>query len=208
MQQILRKETLHLLPSPLPELVCGVDEAGRGPWAGPVVAAAVVFKGKVPKYLRDSKQLSETKRELLFEEIMQCSYVGVGIQEAYIIDTIGIKQATHTAMSLAVDALGITPSLLLVDGKDNFVFSHEIFSIIKGDDLIAHISAASIVAKVTRDRIMKSHHEQYPQYGFDRHKGYGTKSHQSALNEYGVCPIHRTSYKPIGYILSTSCTKL
>lgn len=201
MQQILRKETLHLLPRPLPSQVCGIDEAGRGPWAGPVVAAAVVFTGKIPKYLRDSKKLSLQSRELLFDEIMSCAHVGVGIQDAAVIDNIGIKKSTNNAMLAALAALSSTPTLLLVDGRDAFSFPHAFFSIIKGDDLLPHISAASIIAKVTRDRLMTQYHEQFPDYGFDKHKGYGTKLHQSALHKYGICAIHRTTYKPIASLL-------
>lgn len=208
MQHILRKETLHMLPKPLPSLVCGIDEAGRGPWAGPVVAAAVIFKGKIPKDLRDSKKLSQQSRELLFDKIMECSYVGVGVQDASTIDTIGIKKSTNNAMLLALKELSATPSLLLVDGRDTFTFPYEFFSIIKGDDLLPHVSAASIIAKVTRDRLMLSYHEQFPQYGFDKHKGYGTKYHQEALRLHGVSSIHRISYKPISYLLTTSLSEV
>lgn len=200
MSRVLRKNTLHLLPSPLPVFTCGIDEAGRGPWAGPVVAAAVIFTGNIPKQLRDSKQLSQSKRELLFDEIMQNAHVGVGIQSSSQVDILGIKQVTNTAMTESIVALEVHPSLLLVDGKDAFSFSYDFFSIIKGDDLLPHISAASIIAKVTRDRIMQEYHLEFPEYGFDRHKGYGTPQHQAALSKFGPCILHRFSYRPIALL--------
>ncbi len=207
MHRILRQDTLHLLPDPLPALMCGIDEAGRGPWAGPVVAAAVIFKKDIPSDIQDSKQLSESKRELLFDIIMENAYVGIGLQTAEEIDTYGIKKSTNTAMQQALQQLEVTPALLAVDGRDKFTFPHEFFSIIKGDDLLPHISAASIIAKVTRDRLMYKYHEQFPDYGFDKHKGYGTKQHQEALHKHGVCSLHRASYRPIAHLLSKSLEK-
>lgn len=176
--------------------VAGVDEAGRGPLAGPVVAAAVIFpQGVMIDGVNDSKKLTEKKREALFHLIHEkAAAVGIGIVSHEVIDRINILQASFLAMNKALDLLKITPQQLLVDG--NF-FTHERFpveNIIKGDSLSHSIAAASIIAKVTRDSLMKEMHDQYPEYGFAKHKGYGTQSHIDAIRKHGYSPIHRRSY--------------
>ena len=176
--------------------IAGVDEAGRGPLAGPVVAAAVIFPQRVLiEGVNDSKKLSEKKREELFHYIHKKALaVGIGIVSHDVIDKINILQASFLAMNKAIALLKIIPQQLLVDG--NF-FRHEIFpveNIIKGDSLSHSIAAASIVAKVTRDALMVEMHEQYPQYGFAKHKGYGTKAHIEAIRQFGYSPIHRRSF--------------
>lgn len=182
------------------EIVAGIDEAGRGPLAGPVVAAAVVLPaGFVPGELNDSKKLSKKRREKLYEEIMSAPDVqkSVGIVEAEEIDELNILRATHRAMEKAVRGLPVVPGICLIDGLPvrHFPFPQE--AIVKGDAKSVSISAASIVAKVTRDRIMEELAKQYPQYGFDRHSGYGTREHLEALKKYGPCPIHRRSFAPV-----------
>jgi ribonuclease HII len=176
-----------------PRIICGVDEAGRGPWAGPVVAGAVIFH--TPKAIRgvnDSKQLSYDDREKLFPRIHERCHVGVGIATVEEIETLNIWGATALAMRRAVLALPIAPELALVDGnlhpKD---FPCQTQTVVGGDALSHSIAAASIVAKVTRDRIMRELALFYPEYGFERHVGYGTKQHQNALREHGVTAIHR-----------------
>ena len=178
-------------------LIAGVDEAGRGPLAGPVVAAAVIlYPGAEILGINDSKQLSEKKREALYPEIVEKSMaVGVGIVGPGRIDEINILQATYEAMRKAVGTLCFQPDLLLVDavtipGLDGI----RQVPIIKGDAKSLSIGAASIVAKVTRDRIMREMDGIYPEYGFAGHKGYGTAAHVEALKTYGPCPIHRRSF--------------
>ncbi|MBI2430294.1 MAG: ribonuclease HII [Ignavibacteriales bacterium] len=176
--------------------IAGVDEAGRGPLAGPVVASAVIFEqGIVIDGVNDSKKLTEKKREELFHIIHeQALAIGIGIVSHEVIDRINILQASFLAMNKALENLKQIPQQLLVDG--NF-FRHEKYpveNIIKGDSLSHSIAAASIIAKVTRDALMKELHEQYPQYGFAKHKGYGTKAHIEAIQKYGYSPIHRRSF--------------
>ena len=176
--------------------IAGVDEAGRGPLAGPVVACAIIFpQGVLIDGVNDSKKLTEKKREELFHYIHEKALaVGIGIVNNDVIDTINILQASFLAMNNAVQFLRIKPQQLLVDG--NF-FRHESFpveNIIKGDSLSHSIAAASIIAKVTRDALMVEMHEQYPQYGFAQHKGYGTKAHIEAIRQFGYSPIHRRSF--------------
>jgi ribonuclease HII len=179
-------------------LPCGVDEAGRGPWAGPVVAAAVVLDPQnIPAGLNDSKKLTEARREALFEPIMRSAHVGVGIASAALIDRINILQATYDAMIEAVAALGANTSIALVDGNRAPPLSIRTQTIIEGDGKCLSIAAASIIAKVTRDRIMHRLDQTYPGYGFSRHKGYGTAFHLAALQRLGSCPEHRKSFKPI-----------
>jgi ribonuclease HII len=178
------------------EHIAGVDEAGRGPLAGPVVAAAVVLpKGMSIDGVNDSKKLSAKQREALFREIcVHALSVGVGIVSHEVIDGINIYQASILAMRKAVEKLAIAPSIVLADGNS---FKHESWryqNIIGGDAKSITIAAASIIAKVTRDSLMREYHEQFPLYGFDRHKGYGTKFHVEALRQYGMCPIHRRSF--------------
>jgi ribonuclease HII len=185
-------------------VVCGVDEAGRGPWAGPVVAAAVILNPQnIPAGLNDSKKLSEARREALFDPIMATSHVGIGIAEAELIDRVNILQATHHAMLQAVGNLKLQPSFALIDGNRAPSLSIRVQMIIGGDAKSLSIAAASIIAKVTRDRIMQTLHQQFPHYGFASHKGYGTAAHAAALQQHGACPVHRMSFKPIAKLTST-----
>ncbi len=179
-------------------VVAGIDEAGRGPLAGPVVAAAVILdRKKKIKGIRDSKKVPEAEREELYELIMSSSRVGVGIVGADEIDRINILNATKKAMCNAVADLGEVPELLLIDALSLPNIKTEQMSIIKGDAKSASIAAASIIAKVTRDRIMMEYHQTYPCYGFDNHKGYATKKHLESIAKHGPCPIHRRSFAPV-----------
>jgi ribonuclease HII len=178
------------------EHIAGVDEAGRGPLAGPVIAAAVILpKGMFIDGVNDSKKLSAKQREVMFHKISkQALSVGVGIVSHDVVDKINIYQASILAMHKAVEKLTIAPSIVLADGNS---FKHESLryqNIIDGDAKSITIAAASVIAKVTRDSLMCEYHEQFPLYGFDRHKGYGTKFHMEALRQYGMCPIHRRSF--------------
>jgi ribonuclease HII len=180
-------------------LVAGVDEVGRGPLAGPVVAAAVILDDLKPvKGLRDSKALTALRRERLFDEIMARALC-VSIAEASVqeIDHLNILQATLLAMQRAVDRLRLPPTLVLVDGNRLPVLKAPAQAIVKGDTKVAAISAASIVAKVYRDRLCLTLHERFPAYGFDGHKGYPTPVHLQALREHGPCPEHRHSFAPV-----------
>ena len=179
------------------DLICGIDEAGRGPLAGPVVAGAVILGEEtyIPG-LDDSKKLSEKKREELFELIYeQAQAVGVGIVEQSRIDEINILQATYEAMVQAVSELDLAPNYLLIDSETIPQVDLPQAGIEKGDSKSVSIAAASIIAKVTRDRMLVEYDEQYPEYGFAQHKGYGTKTHREALEQFGPCEIHRKSYK-------------
>jgi ribonuclease HII len=179
--------------------ICGVDEAGRGPWAGPVVAAAVILDpNRVPEGIGDSKQLSALRREALFQPILNYAIAfGIGIIEAEEIDAINILAATHKAMAQAVAALDPTPKLALIDGNRAPNLPCPTQCVIGGDALSLSIAAASILAKVTRDRLMVEADRIYPSYGFSDHKGYGTKAHREALNRLGPCKLHRLSFKPL-----------
>ena len=176
--------------------VCGIDEAGRGPLAGPVVAGAVILPPECRiLYLNDSKQLSEKRREELYDEIMERAVaVGVGIVGPARIDEINILQATYEAMCEAIASLAVKPELLLNDAVTIPGVEIPQVPIIKGDAKSVSIAAASIMAKVTRDHMMAEYDQIYPQYGFAKHKGYGTAAHIAALKEYGPCPIHRRSF--------------
>lgn len=180
-------------------VICGVDEAGRGPLAGPVVAAAVILPEKFELfYLNDSKKLSEKKRELLFTQIKeQAVCYGVGIVDEKRIDEINILNATYEAMKTAIEALKISPDVSLNDAViiPDLPQNIEQVKIIKGDAKSVSIAAASIIAKTVRDKIMKEYAATYPCYGFDRHMGYPTKAHYEAIQKYGVCDIHRKSFK-------------
>jgi ribonuclease HII len=178
-------------------VIAGVDEAGRGPLAGPVVAAAVILGRDRIGGLRDSKKIPETERETLFGLIFSQCRVGVGIVGPDEIDRINILNATKRAMQEAVAGLGAPPELVITDAVTIPGLSMPQIAFIKGDDKSACIAAASIIAKVTRDRIMTGLHSEYPEYGFDRHKGYATKAHMDALEKYGPCPIHRRSFAPV-----------
>lgn len=184
-------------------LIAGVDEAGRGPLAGPVVAAAVILDELHPvKGLADSKKLSERQREQLFDEIrakaLCFSVAQASVQE---IDTLNILQATLLAMRRAVEGLRLSPKLVLVDGNRLPVLPMRAEAIVKGDALVAAISAASILAKVTRDRWCQEVDQMYPAYGFAKHKGYGTALHLAALREHGACSLHRASFRPVTEVL-------
>ena len=178
------------------EFICGIDEAGRGPLSGPVVAGAVVLpKGCRILYINDSKKLSAKKREELYDVIMQEAIsVGVGIISPGRIDEINILQATYEAMREAITKLTITPDILLNDAVSIPRIDIAQVPIIKGDAKSLTIGAASIIAKVTRDRMMIEYAQIFPEYGFEKHKGYGTAAHIQALKEYGPCPIHRRSF--------------
>lgn len=178
------------------QVICGVDEAGRGPLAGPVCAAAVIL----PKHLEipgltDSKKLSDKRRRELFPEIQrQAIAYGIGFASEKEIDEINILQATFLAMERSLAQLPITPELALIDGNRERDFGLPAKTVIKGDSLSANIAAASILAKVSRDDLMLEMAREYPQYGFEIHKGYGTKAHYAALRMYGPCPIHRRTF--------------
>ena len=178
--------------------IAGVDEAGRGPLAGPVVSAAVILRErKFRNRIDDSKVLSESQREKAYQEIRAKAWVAVGIVGEKVIDEINILEATLLSMRRAVAFLSPHPDFVLVYGNMslNLNIPHE--SIVRGDAKCLSIACASIIAKVTRDRIMSIYHRKYPEYGFSRHKGYGTKSHFEALKRIGPSPIHRMSFAPL-----------
>ena len=179
--------------------IAGIDEAGRGPLAGPVVAAAVIFPSKVNiPGLNDSKKLSANKREELFPKIQEISVAfGLAVVDQKVIDKINILQAARLAMKQAVETLKITPGLLLIDGNQKIDSTLDQWAIVKGDSRSLSIAAASVLAKVTRDRIMDGYHKLYPQYEFNRHKGYGTRLHRNLIQEHGPCPIHRSTFKGV-----------
>jgi ribonuclease HII len=183
--------------------VCGVDEAGRGPLAGPVVAAAVILDRKnIPKGLNDSKQLDEETRETLFPLIMERAIaVGVGDASVDEIDLINIRQATHLAMARAVRALQVAAAFALVDGNDAPALSCPCDTLIAGDARSVSIAAASIIAKVTRDRMMRALHDEHPHYDWCNNKGYGTPQHYKGLKSHGPCIHHRRSFGPIHNML-------
>jgi ribonuclease HII len=188
-------------------IVAGVDEAGRGPLAGPVTAAAVVMdlsllQGNAAELfegLTDSKQLSEARRESYLSLLQDTDgiHIGIGTASPAEIDQINILQATHAAMRRALSALDVAPDRILVDGRPVPNLSAPSHAIVKGDALSLSIAAASVVAKVTRDREMCEMDTKYPVYGFARHKGYGTREHLAALAEHGPCPLHRRSFAPV-----------
>ncbi|MCC8016786.1 MAG: ribonuclease HII [Clostridiales bacterium] len=178
-------------------LICGVDEAGRGPLAGPVYAAAVVLKNnQIIDGVNDSKKLSEKKREALFDKIVnECADYGIGFATETEIDEINILQATFLAMERALNNLKHIQQLALVDGNSAPPFkSTDVLTIIKGDSKSLSVASASILAKVSRDRFMMKMALEYPEYGFDKHKGYGTKFHYEMIEKYGICKIHRKTF--------------
>jgi ribonuclease HII len=188
----------------VPGLVAGVDEAGRGPLAGPVVAAAVILDDRAPiKGLADSKALTALKRERLYDEIrakaLCCSIALASVEE---IDKLNILQATMLAMQRSVEGLRLKPTKVLVDGNRLPSLKVLAEAIVSGDALVPAISAASILAKVTRDRMLEELHAQYPDYGFDRHKGYGTAQHLKALETLGPLAVHRRSFAPVARALA------
>ena len=178
------------------QVICGVDEAGRGPLAGPVCAAAVILPPhtRIPG-LNDSKKLTDKKRRELFPVICeQAVAYGIGMATEQEIDEINILQATFLAMQRALDGLQVRPDLALIDGNRQKDFGLPVKTVVKGDSLSANIAAASVLAKVTRDDLMIRQAEQFPEYGFEIHKGYGTKAHYAALEQYGPSPIHRMTF--------------
>ena len=201
-KKFLRAEQAPLIWD-APGLIAGVDEAGRGPLAGPVVAAAVILDDLNPiAGLADSKKLTPLKRERLYDEIrakaLCCSIAEATVEE---IDELNILQATLLAMRRAVEGLRLKPTKVLVDGNRLPVLDVLAEAIVKGDSKVQAISAASILAKVYRDRWCQELHVQYPQYGFDGHKGYGTAAHLQALKEHGATPWHRKSFAPVAEVL-------
>ena len=201
-----RPEQANLPWHPPQGLVAGVDEAGRGPLAGPVVAAAVILDDLRPiAGLADSKKLTAARREALFDEIrakaLCCSIAEASVEE---IDRLNILQATLLAMRRAVLGLRLKPALVLVDGNRLPVLDVPAEAIVKGDEMVAAISAASILAKVHRDRWCAQVHVQFPQYGFAGHKGYGTAAHLEALRAHGACPLHRSSFAPVAQNLRSA----
>ncbi len=177
-------------------VICGVDEAGRGPLAGDVYAAAVILpEGLTINYLNDSKKISEKRREMLYDEIIEKAQAYcIATASVEEIDRLNILQATMLAMKRAVEGLGVVPDMALIDGNRIPELSCEASYVIKGDATSASISAASVLAKVSRDRYMKQLAEEYPEYCFEQHKGYGTKLHYEMLEKYGISPVHRRSF--------------
>ncbi len=194
------------LPWDTPGLIAGVDEAGRGPLAGPVVAAAVILDDRQPiRGLGDSKVISPRRRERLFDEIrakaLACCIAEASVEE---IDRLNILQATLLAMQRAVEGLRLVPQRVLVDGNRLPTLKVPAAAIVKGDALVPAVSAASILAKVHRDRLCLALHDAWPAYGFAAHKGYPTADHLAALRQHGACPVHRRSYAPVRAVLDAA----
>ncbi|MCX5677642.1 MAG: ribonuclease HII [Candidatus Omnitrophica bacterium] len=180
------------------KLIAGIDEAGRGPLAGPVVAGAVILKDfRFKERIDDSKKLSARMREKAYREILRKAIVGIGVVDEKVIDEINILQATIKAMNEAMANLAIPPDYVIVDGRVRLLAGCPVKCIIRGDSSSLSIAAASIVAKVTRDRLMIEYDRTFPQYGFARHKGYPTKMHKKALVSNGASPIHRRTFGPV-----------
>ena len=177
-------------------VICGVDEAGRGPLAGPVCAAAVILPDHVEiAGLNDSKKLTDKRRRELFPVIQDCALAyGIGLASHEEIDTLNILQATYLAMERALSQLQMKPDMALIDGNRSKDFGIPVQTVVKGDSRSANIAAASILAKVTRDDLMLEYAKEYPEYGFDVHKGYGTRAHYDALRAHGPCAIHRMTF--------------
>lgn len=178
------------------ENICGVDEAGRGPLCGPVVAAAVILpKNEIIEGVNDSKKLTEKKREVLFDVIKEKAVaVGVGISDVEVIEEVNILNATKLAMRQAIENLEVNPDYVLIDGNQGIDISISFETVVSGDARSESIAAASIIAKVTRDRMLVEYDKKYPEYGFAKHKGYGTKAHIAAIKEHGLTHIHRPSF--------------
>jgi ribonuclease HII len=205
-REVLTFDREHELTGCACDNIAGVDEAGRGPWAGPVVAAAVILREDIaPAGVRDSKQLTASAREELFDAICETAVVGVGIVEVEQIDRVNILQATFLAMRQAVEALAIAPNIALIDGNRIPPLQCRAIPVVGGDRLCPSIAAASIIAKVTRDRMMIDLAESFPEYGWNANKGYGTRQHAEAIAEFGVTPHHRRSFAPIRKALSSEC---
>jgi ribonuclease HII len=189
--------------------VAGIDEAGRGPWAGPVVAAAVILDpDDLPEGLNDSKKLIPARRAELHDIILAKAEVGIGIVDVAVIDRDNILQATYAAMIQAVTALASAPLFALVDGNRAPKLACPVETVIEGDGKCLSIAAASIIAKVTRDRMMVDLDQQYPGYGFAKHKGYGTAEHQEALARFGPTTHHRRSFEPIRVLFETATANI
>jgi ribonuclease HII len=185
------------------DLVAGVDEAGRGPLAGPVAAAAVILpEGFESRLLDDSKKLTEPRRERLYEELTTDPSVlwSLACGEVEEIEAVNILKATHAAMARAVAGLPRTPDYCLIDGLDVPGFPHPSRGVVKGDGKSLSIAAASVIAKVSRDRLMQEYGDEFPEYGFEKHKGYGTKAHLEALRRHGPCRIHRKTFQPVAQL--------
>lgn len=183
-------------------IVAGIDEAGRGPWAGPVVAASVILdKNQIIQGINDSKKLTRAKRELLFEQLVQHAKVGVGIASVDEIDTLNILGATRLAMQRSYNALPAKADIILVDGNQLPDIKGNLQAVIGGDALCISIAAASIIAKVTRDRIMKNLAKEFPYYGWEHNVGYGTRLHRESLAKSGITPHHRKTFAPIRKML-------
>jgi len=184
-------------------LIAGVDEAGRGPWAGPVVAAAVILSRRLSGIrIDDSKRLTPRQRERAYAALLESARIGVGIVHAGLIDHHDIRQATLRAMEQAVAQLALRPDVILVDGRDVPSVAVPCWPIVGGDGISYLIACASIVAKVTRDHLMRFYHRLFPEYRFDAHKGYGTLLHLEALRRYGPSPLHRMSFRPLALLSS------
>ena len=183
--------------------IAGVDEAGRGPWSGPVVSAAVIVNNSfIDNQINDSKKLSAKKRELLYNYIIENYDYGIGIAKVEEIDNLNILQATKLSMIRAISSLSSKPDMILIDGNQGLDIEIANKPIIKGDSISISIAAASIVAKVYRDRIMDSLSTEFPNYGWQKNKGYGTKEHREGLDKYGVSIHHRRSFAPIKKLIS------
>lgn len=179
-------------------MLAGIDEAGRGAWAGPVVAAAVILDyTRIPEGITDSKQLPSEKREIIYGCLRACAKIGVGIVEVGDIARLNILRATLLAMERAYEALGVSAEAALIDGTMPPRLPCAVRTVVKGDNICLSVAAASIVAKVTRDRLMVDLHGKYPAYGWNRNMGYGTQAHQRALEQHGATPYHREGYSPV-----------
>ena len=187
------------------KLIAGIDEAGRGPWAGPVVSAAVILNEKnIPDGLNDSKKLSEKKRLSLYSSIYNFHFVGVGISSIEEIDSMNVLQATFLSMKRAVEDLNHQPEYILVDGNLDPGLNFKTKCIIKGDSISISIAAASVIAKVTRDNLMLKLDKEFPNYNWKKNKGYGTAEHRNALELHGPCKYHRKSFSPINKMLGVN----
>mgnify|MGYP001391081962 FL=1 len=187
------------------KLVAGIDEAGRGPWAGPVVSAVVILNEKnIPDGLNDSKKLSEKKRLSLYSSIYNFHFVGVGISSIEEIDSMNVLQATFLSMKRAVEDLNPQPEYILVDGNLDPGLNFKTKCIIKGDSISISIAAASVIAKVTRDNLMLKLDKEFPNYNWKKNKGYGTAEHRNALELHGPCKYHRKSFSPINKMLGVN----
>ncbi len=190
------------LEDSLPGLVAGIDEAGRGPWAGPVVASAVILNQScTPAGIKDSKKLSPSRRVEIASALWKTARIGVGIASVDEIDELNILQATMLAMSRSVANLPVAPATCIVDGKVKPKLPCPAYTVVKGDAKSQSIAAASIIAKVTRDRMMLELSRDFPGYGWESNKGYGAKAHRSGLDELGITPHHRRSFAPIKQLL-------